>query len=143
MALSKCVRCEKLFDRAQSPVCQACAPDEERDRELVRDALTRYGALNADEICQITDVDRRCVERMLDEGVIADQTTSAEFKCGRCGRPAISAAKRICQACLSKMNRTIQETKQDLARTAPVPQRRKHEVSPRATLLRKRGYSDP
>ena len=139
MPLAKCVRCAKLFDRAQILVCSACAPDEERDRELVRDALTKHGKLNAEEICELTGVDRKCVERMLDEGVIADQKTSSEFKCGHCGKPAISAAKRICQACLAKMNRTIQEAKQDLTQSVP-PAPKRSEPSARETLLRKRGF---
>lgn len=138
MPLAKCVRCDKLFDRAQVPVCSACAPDEEHDRERVRDALTKHGTLNAEEICEITGVDRRCVERMLDEGVIADQKRSAEFKCGHCGKPAISAAKRVCQACLAKMNRTIQEAKQGVSQSEPIAPNRS-EPSARETLLRKRG----
>ena len=139
MPLAKCVRCDKLFDRVKIPVCKACAPDEENDRELVRDALLKHGTLNAEEICELTGVDRSCVERMLEEGVIADQTTSAEFKCGQCGRPAISAAKRICQSCLAKMNRTIQEAKQDLTKAVPVAKPRS-DPSARETLLRKRGF---
>lgn len=119
MPLTKCPRCESLFDKVSFPVCRGCAEDEERDYEIVRDAVQDHPDLNAEGVAELTGVDLKCVMRMLDAGRIANIQIGMKVECGRCGKPAISMAKRLCQSCLDKLNREMMETKQKIRLNAP------------------------
>lgn len=107
MPLTKCERCEKLFDKVKGVVCPACTPAEESDYELIRECLTDNPDLNAEAMSELTGVAVSCVLRMVDSGQISHAEYSATVKCGRCGEPAISATKKLCHGCLEKMNQKI------------------------------------
>ena len=105
MPLAKCVRCKKMFNKEDSPICSACRPDEDADFERVRAAIERNPGLNAEEVAEETKVELSCVKRMLDAGVLSTVTeVDGRIVCGMCGAPAISASKRLCQDCLAKLN---------------------------------------
>lgn len=109
MPLTKCPRCDKLFNKEASPVCTACQESEDTDHDLIRDTLEENPDLNAEQVSELTGVGIDCVLRMIDEGkiVAASAGELEEIKCGRCGKPAISATKRLCQACLDKLNQEV------------------------------------
>lgn len=104
MPLAKCVRCKKMFNKEASPVCSACQPEEDSDHEKVRNAIEKDPSLNAKQVAELTSVDLACVKRMLDAGLIATAASLDGISCGMCGAPAISASKRLCQACLDRLN---------------------------------------
>lgn len=104
MAMSRCVRCEKLFEKIRSPVCSHCESDEEDDYEKVRQALSDTPNQTAEQVAEETGVGIECVLRLLSEGRIASTAMNVNIKCGRCGAPAISASKKLCEACLEKLN---------------------------------------
>lgn len=106
MPLAKCARCKKIFDKTESPVCGECTPAEEADYEKVRAAIEKNPGLNAEQVAAETDVAIDCVKRMLDAGVIT-MAAGQNLVCGMCGAPAISASKRLCQACLDKLNMQV------------------------------------
>lgn len=114
MPLSKCPRCEELFDKTTNIICGGCAEDEEKDHEIVRDLLGQQGELNAEGVAELSGVDIKCVLRMLDTGKVASITLGEEAKCGRCGAPAISATKRLCEPCLEKLNTEMNKTKRSI-----------------------------
>ncbi len=103
MPLAKCARCKKMFNKEDSPICRHCIPAEEADYDKVRAALEKEPRLNAEEVAAKAEVDVECVKRMLEAGVI-EAVTGEGVRCGMCGAPAISASKRLCQACLDKLN---------------------------------------
>jgi hypothetical protein len=107
MPLSKCLRCEKLFDKVSSPVCPGCQPDEDADIETVRNALDENPKMNAQQLSELSGVDLACVTRMIDSGQLAKINLSDPVKCGRCGAPALSATKKLCQKCLDKLNQEL------------------------------------
>jgi ribosomal protein L37E len=104
MPLAPCVRCKKLFNKTQTPVCGACEADEQSDCDKVRDILEEHPNLSSEEVAERAEVDISVVHRMLDKGMIAVMTGTELVKCGRCGAPAISLARKLCQACLEKLN---------------------------------------
>lgn len=104
MALVSCPRCKKLFDKALSVVCSKCQPAEDADYEKVRVVLNLSPHLNAEAVATEAGVTVSCVLRMLGEGLIANANLAENAKCGRCGAPAISLTKKLCQACLDKLN---------------------------------------
>ena len=114
MPLSKCPRCEELFDKTTNLVCLGCVEDEERDHETVRDLLGEHSELNAEGVAELSGVDLKCVLRMVDTGKVASITLGEEAECGRCGAPAISAAKRLCESCLEKLNKEMNKTKKSI-----------------------------
>lgn len=120
MPLAKCVRCDKLFDKTDAPVCSACVPAEEADFELVRAYLAAHPETGAEAVGAATGVSVLCVLRMVDAGRIVNATTAAAVKCGRCGKPAISAAKKLCTRCLEDLNRELLNQRNQLK-----PERRK------------------
>lgn len=106
MPLSKCPRCNKMFNKIHSAVCPACQKSEESDADAVRKTLQENPNLNAEQVAEITGVEIQVVLRLIEQGAIACVTEleGNAVRCGRCGAPAISASKRLCQACLEKLN---------------------------------------
>ncbi len=105
MPLSSCARCGRMFNKATVSVCPACLPAENADTEKVREVLAEHDNLNAEQVAEMADVDLEVVQRMMKDGIVSVVSLDAsEIKCGRCGAPAISAAKKLCQSCLEKLN---------------------------------------
>lgn len=107
MALASCVRCKQLFTKVKSAVCPKCQPEEEADLEKVRQELEERPNQSAEEVVEKTGVTRDCVMRLLEDGRIVNTMMMDAVKCGRCGAPAISPSKRLCQACLDKLNKEV------------------------------------
>lgn len=125
MALTKCPRCGKLFNKpgnSQYLVCNGCIDDEQRDYEKIREILEEYGNISAIEVSEKTEIPLDVILRMCDQGWFEAETTSESIYCGRCGAPAISATKRLCEACLIQLQReclkSINELKQSLKEKA-------------------------
>lgn len=109
MPLAACVRCKKLFAKDQSPICPACQPDEDADVEKVRGIIANSPHLKTEEVAEQAEVEVGVVLRMIDEGIIerVGAFGTSQLVCGRCGAPAISASKRLCQPCLDKLNAEV------------------------------------
>ena len=104
MALASCPRCKQIFTKVRSAVCLKCQPDEEADFEKVRSCLEKTPNQTADAVAEATGVSRDCVMRLVEDGRIQNMTMADPIKCGRCGAPAISLDKKLCQACLDRLN---------------------------------------
>jgi len=107
MPLTTCPRCKKLFDKVHTAVCTRCQSEEDRDYDRIRAVLDRSPNLNAEQVAAEAEVDVQCVVRMLEEGLITNVNLAEKVKCGRCGAPAISMNKRLCQSCLEKLNTEV------------------------------------
>lgn len=114
MPLASCVRCKKIFNKLNSSVCPACQPDEEQDFQKVREALEKSPELSIDDAAEAAGVGVAVITRMLKEGVLENLAMSEAVTCGRCGAPAISASKRLCQNCLDRLNLDVAEAQQTL-----------------------------
>ena len=114
MPLTKCARCDKLFNKIQSSVCPPCTPDEDADFDLIRSTLDENPDSNAETVAELSGVDLECVLRMMDTGLIANVSMGETAKCGQCGAPAISAAKKLCQGCLEKLNHKMLEARKTI-----------------------------
>ena len=110
MPLAACDRCGKVFSKdTPSSVCPKCQPDEEEDFERIRDRLDKQPNLSAKQLAETTGVDLECVMRLIDGGRIRNVGAGEVVRCGKCGAPAISLSKKLCEACLNRLS-------QDLAR---------------------------
>lgn len=115
MPLAKCLRCEKLFNKVENPICPSCQPAEEADFDMVRKAINDTPEVNAEQVAEMTGIDLKVVMRMIDTGNITVVALNDEsIKCGQCGAPAISASKRLCQACLEKLNQKMFQAKKQI-----------------------------
>ena len=116
MPIAKCPRCDKLFDKAEFPVCTNCRPAEEEDYQIVREALDHTPDMNPEQVSEVSGVAVECILRMIDSGMIASAAAlqSTDTRCGRCGAPAISATKRLCQGCLEQLNREVVQTQKSI-----------------------------
>lgn len=112
--LAKCARCDKLFNRVVSEVCTHCQPAEDLDFSRIQDVLSRESQLNAEEVAHEAGVGLDCVLRMLREGRIDNIAQENNATCGRCGAPAISSSKRLCQRCLVNLDRECAQAIYDL-----------------------------
>ena len=110
MAIAKCARCGKPYDKIRSPVCEMCQPDEDADYVRVRDVLSEAPGLNAAQAASAADVTVACVLRMLDDGQIDNPESLTPVSCGRCGAPAVSRTKRLCTRCIMALNQEFAET---------------------------------
>jgi len=110
MPLASCPRCKKMFNKSNTQVCSACQADEKADQDKVRAVLDENPNLNAEALAERASVSLGVVERMMADGSLAIlNLTENQPKCGRCGAPAISMSKRLCQACLEKLNAEVAE----------------------------------
>lgn len=114
MPLSACPRCKKMFNKtAEAQVCSSCEAAEKSDYEKVREVLAKDSSLNAEQAAKAAEVPIGVVQRMLKEGSLAVVNPMEKILCGRCGeRPAISAAKRLCEPCLDKLNAEVAQATQ-------------------------------
>jgi hypothetical protein len=118
MPLTKCVRCDKLFNKTEEPVCGECRPDEHADYETIRAHLQDNPGLSAEKVAEGTGINIKCVMRLVDTGVITSMEISAGgITCGQCGAPAISLSKRLCQSCLDKLNVKMIHAQQSIRKT--------------------------
>jgi ribosomal protein L37E len=104
MPLASCGRCGKMFNKVQANVCPGCIDDEEADYEKIRDVVSRNETLNVEQVSEAAGVDVLVVRRIIGEGRVAQVSLGEVPKCGKCGAPAISITKKLCQACLERMN---------------------------------------
>ncbi len=127
MPLAKCVRCQKMFNKKSSPVCTQCQGQEDSDREKVRNAVENDPSMNAEQVAAEVDVDISVVRRMLDEGLIESVglLETKEIKCGKCGAPAISLSKKLCESCLQKLNAEVAQAQ----RSVKISARKKVEIN--------------
>ena len=117
MPLTKCIRCVKLFNKIDNPLCGDCIPVEEDDFDTIRTFVSVNEDKNANEVSEATGVDLKCVLRMIDNGNIATISHNAGkigAQCGQCGAPALSATQKLCQDCLDKLNLKMMATRQSL-----------------------------
>jgi hypothetical protein len=103
--LAKCPRCGKLFSKSPATlVCINCKPLEDADYDKVREVLGANPGLNPDGLAQKAGVPLACVKRLMEDGRVASGAVDKEMhKCGRCGAPAISADKRLCEGWLHEL----------------------------------------
>ncbi len=104
LKLAQCARCRGVYPRVKSPVCQACQPEEDADFEKIRGVLDYDSELLPEQVADTANVPVDCVLRMLDAGLISAATLGESIRCGRCGAPAISRSKRLCQACVVRLD---------------------------------------
>lgn len=114
MPLAKCPRCEELFDKISTQVCLQCADDENRDIDTVREAVQNNPDINAEGVAELTGVEVSCVLRMMDAGTVTSVTFGESIECGRCGAPAISSTKRLCQKCLEALNTEVSSAQKSI-----------------------------
>jgi NMD protein affecting ribosome stability and mRNA decay len=107
MPLAQCERCSKMFQKTKIPVCQKCLPQEEEDYEKIRDALQASPNQTAQQISDNTGIDLRCVMRLIEDGRITSTASHGSIRCGKCGAPAISLAKKLCETCLNQLNADV------------------------------------
>ncbi len=138
MPLAKCERCEKLFAKTDNPICPHCVPDEERDHEAVRSCLSEHPNLSAEAISELTGVAVKCVMRMIDQGLVTNSIFTGAVKCGKCGAPAISSSKKLCNACLEEMNRRVAKQRGQLEQHTAKAVRVGEGLSVRKTIEEKR-----
>lgn len=135
MPLAKCKRCETLFDKHEDPICADCEPLERADHEIVREYLIENPNATAEQISGNTDVGLKSVLRLIDSGAIASVNLSnARAQCGQCGAPAISLSKRLCTACLDKLEKKMLEVQRTIQQT--------HESNQSADTVRVRDVLD-
>ncbi|PCJ67067.1 MAG: hypothetical protein COA73_00165 [Candidatus Hydrogenedentota bacterium] len=114
MPLTKCVRCEKLFNKVNGPVCSVCMPTEETDFDTIRSTIEDNPDINAETVSELSGVSVACVLRMMDSGLISNISLGDKVKCGQCGAPAISPTKKLCQNCLESLNRKMLDARKSI-----------------------------
>jgi len=105
MALANCARCNGVFNKVSSALCPACAEQEERDFQIVSEALREHPGQTVEELAENTGVSKRTILRLIKCERIASDADLAGVKCGKCGAPAISLSTRLCQRCAAEMSR--------------------------------------
>lgn len=114
MPLASCGRCGKMFNKATANVCASCVEAEESDYEKIRDVIAQNETMNAEQVAEAADVDIAVVRRIIGEGRVAMVNLGEAPKCGKCGAPAISITKKLCQACLERLNAEVSKAQSQI-----------------------------
>jgi len=72
MALAKCPRTGKLFDKSQGPVHPDAMAEEEADYAKIRDYLAKKPNAAPEEVVEETGVSVACVRRMINQGMVKE-----------------------------------------------------------------------
>ena len=102
--LAQCARCRRVFPVVRSPACPECQRDEDAEFDKIRDVLDYDSTLSPEETAEAAGVSVDCVLRIVDAGLVSDANVAEVPKCGRCGKPAISRSKRLCEDCVTKLD---------------------------------------
>ena len=113
MAITQCPRCNGIFNKMRSLVCQKCVSVEEEEYDKIRDVIAEEEDRTVDEVAELAEVKKTTVLRMLDLGLISDMRDTS-ITCGRCGAPAISAKRKLCEQCLGKLDQQVSQTRNKL-----------------------------
>ncbi|MCX8063982.1 MAG: hypothetical protein N3G21_02280 [Candidatus Hydrogenedentes bacterium] len=139
MPLASCARCGKMFSKKSSPVCSSCQKAEDEDIEKVRKVAQEIPNLSAEELAEKANVDISVVLRMIDMGLLVNiLESSKEVRCGMCGAPAISITKKLCQACLEKLNVEVLKAQSQIKLEAKKPPKIGESLNVHEELERKR-----
>jgi len=139
MPLAQCPRCNKMFNKTESLVCQACDPAETADYKKVRDALEASPGLNTEEAAEAAEVAIAVVKRMLKDGVLALKREEVGILCTNCRTaPALNMSRRLCQACLDKLNKDMAQAQASI-KQAPVGPTPPNEIISVRRALEERG----
>ncbi len=114
MPLASCGRCGKMFNKVTANVCAGCVEAEESDYEKIRDVIALNENMNAEQVAEAAEVDVAVVRRIIGEGRVAMVSLGEAPKCGKCGAPAISITKKLCQACLERLNAEVSKAQSQI-----------------------------
>ena len=114
MPLASCGRCGKMFNKVQTNVCPGCVEDEEADYEKIREIVSQNETLNVEQVSEAAGVEISVVRRIIGEGRVAQVSLGEVPKCGKCGAPAISITKKLCQACLERLNAEVSKAQSQI-----------------------------
>lgn len=136
--LAKCARCKELFARENGPVCPQCWAQEEAEYGRIREIMEFRQGLTVPEVAVAAQVSLDVVTRMLDAGHLVHHAEGEAPHCGRCGAPAISHSKRLCQACLIRLDQDCAEAMRELrARMSGFSDAGAHQVHASLSAIRK------
>ncbi len=135
MPLAKCPRCKKMFNKADNAVCSDCITHELEDQDKVRAILDQNPNMNAEALSLKADVPIDVVHRMLEMGELTNVGLGEQPRCGRCGAPAISVSKKLCQGCLEKLNAEMAQAQRTI-KLKDKPQARIGEYDNKLTVVK-------
>jgi predicted amidophosphoribosyltransferase len=114
--LYECERCGKAFVRANASqrVCPECKVKDEEDLDTIKDFLIINPHSTMEEIEKNTNVDKKTILRLLEEGEIESEDLNIGKKCVICGKPITHGI--YCDDCaktlqdnLNKMSKTLKK----------------------------------
>lgn len=115
MPLAKCKRCEKMFNKVDSPVCNGCQDAEKEDSDKVRDCITEHPGISLGKIVEMTGVNLKVVKRMLDDGIVKEaKAVPNAVRCVQCGAPAVNFERKLCKGCVERLNNQMASMQRDI-----------------------------
>lgn len=105
MPLTNCPRCDRMFDqRPGHDVCDNCVPAEDVDMERISQFVSNNPDVSPADVASALTIDYQIVMRAVNAGRVAQVANLEAVRCGRCGAPAISHSKKLCENCLAELN---------------------------------------
>jgi len=100
-----CKECGRIFNASKPGVCQKCRAKEIDALALVTDSLRDEPGQSVEELSENTGVDEKLIMKFIREGRITSGAIIGTVPCGRCGKPALSLAVRLCPKCSADLQK--------------------------------------
>ncbi|MCL6451423.1 MAG: hypothetical protein K6T75_09035 [Acetobacteraceae bacterium] len=107
MQVRNCDQCGKLFLNTGGTLCPACAAEEDRQFEAVREHLSGNPGSSLEDTHRATGVAKERILKFLRQGRLMLASAAGELSCERCGRPI--ALGSVCPTCADELRRQLQE----------------------------------
>jgi hypothetical protein len=90
---------------------------EEAEYALINEVLVTQPGLDPDALAEEAGVKLACVLRMLKSGRLQSLNEMEVPQCGRCGAPAISHSKKLCNTCLGNLDQECADAMREMRET--------------------------
>lgn len=105
MDVRNCPRCGNIFQKLRRDICPACAQNEDKEYEIVRDFIYDNPKSDVITVSEETGISVDTIMKFLRENRLVNLCDSLILECDGCGEPIPSG--KYCGDCTEKLKKEI------------------------------------
>lgn len=104
--VANCLKCKKIFNKINVPICPDCIKKEEELFDEVRLLIKDNPLIDIDKVIEDTGVTKRKLIKWIKEDKLVLELHGADaLSCSKCGKPLTHG--KICKKCANRMQETV------------------------------------